>query len=175
MSDEELAPQRIHGEMYGLARTFVKTETPIIVHIDGPVTGLGLGLVAAADVRVASDAATFGLGEPRAAALLLSGGTWLVPAAMGHGPLASMAWAGAVLSARDALSGGFVSRLIDSADGAEELAEGIARMSPAARSAMKRTLNARRVSDMTEQLEYESWLVQVALDRPSDGEGAASI
>lgn len=168
--DEELAPEHVQSEFFGLARTFLRSETPIVVHADGPVTGFGLGLFSAADVRSASDAATFALGEPRAAALLLSGGTWLVPAATGLGAFASMAWTGGWLTAGEALSVGFVSSLRDNVDGASEIAAGIASLSPGARSAMKRALNARRLSELSEQLEYESWLLQVALGRPSKRE-----
>lgn len=170
----ELAPDYVHRDFFGLARTFLKAETPIVVYLDGPVTGFGLGLIASADVRVASDAATFSLGEPRAAALLLSGGTWLVPGVMGSGTLASMAWTGARLSASQALSAGFVSSLQDGVDGAFGVAAGVAGLTHSARSTMKRALNSRRLSNLTEQLMYESWLLGVALSRPSEKDGPAS-
>lgn len=165
ISDADLAPSRVMSDLYGLAMAFLKAETPVVVYVNGPVTGLGLGLTAAADVRVASNSASFALGEPRAAALLVSGGTWIVSHALGHGRLSSLAWTGSDCSARDALACGFVSQLHDSIDDAEALAEDVARMSSGAQSAMKRAMNARRISDLTEQLAYESWLVQVALGR----------
>jgi enoyl-CoA hydratase/carnithine racemase len=51
------------GAIVGLQRAIVGGRTPVVVQLDGPVRAGGIGLVAAADIVVAADDATFALTE----------------------------------------------------------------------------------------------------------------
>jgi methylglutaconyl-CoA hydratase len=57
--------QDIVGEIQELIEIMLRFPKPIIASIDGPVVGLGMSLVLASDLVVASDKASFSLPAPR--------------------------------------------------------------------------------------------------------------
>ena len=81
---------------------------PVVVALDGRVSGFGLALALAADVRVATGRTTLAVGDLDAAALL--GGTgWLLGRASGTETFAQLAWTGETLSAEEGFRRGLVS------------------------------------------------------------------
>jgi len=107
---------------------------PVVAAVNGPATGGGLALVLAADVRIASTAATFGTAFVR---LGISGcdiGTsWLLPRLIGAGRSTELMLTGRVFGADEADALGLLSRLVAPErllDAALETAALIARNSP---------------------------------------------
>jgi enoyl-CoA hydratase/carnithine racemase len=143
---------------------------PVVLTLDGPVSGFGLALALAADLRFATPRATFSLGTPASAAALLGGTSWLLTHAVGAATFAHLAWTGSALDADTAAARGLLSSVSpDAGAEAEALAESLAALPAATTSAVKRALTSRRRPDLAATLDYESWLVTVA----ARGDGTA--
>lgn len=156
--------QPVTEDVAGLVRALFSAAPPVVVSLDGAVSGLGLALALAADLRVCSPETTFGLGAPENATALLGGASWLLEHALGRAPLQHLAWTGSVLSAEDALRCALVSDLAaDPAASARATAERLARVPEQAASALKRALTSRHRTDLDMTLDYESWLPEIAL------------
>ncbi|MCX2931619.1 enoyl-CoA hydratase/isomerase family protein [Mycobacterium sp. CVI_P3] len=121
---------RFQEAMAGLVRGLADLPQPVIAAINGPCVGAGLAMSLAADIRIASTAATFG----NAAILLgLSGAemgmSYHLPRIVGAGVAADWMLTGRTVSAEEADRRGLVSRLFEPAellDQAVEIACGIA-------------------------------------------------
>ncbi len=136
---------------------------PVVVSLDGPVSGFGVALALAADVRFAGPRATLSFGGPASAAALLGGAGWLVTRAVGAATFSDLAWTGMVLDAEAAARRGLVTTVTPHPEeAARELAETLAAVPAATTSALKRGLTSRQRPDLAAALDYESWLVGVA-------------
>lgn len=147
--------QALVTQLFGLA-------VPVVVGLDGAVSGFGLALALAADVRVGTPATTVSLGAPRHAASLLGGATWLLERASGSGTLASLAWTGDHLTADVAVQRGLLARVSDDPAAARAVAVDLAGAPRPALSAVKRAINSSRRPELEEVLGYQSWLAGVA-------------
>ncbi|QRP43148.1 enoyl-CoA hydratase-related protein [Amycolatopsis sp. FDAARGOS 1241] len=143
--------QALVKDLFGLA-------CPVVAALDGEVSGFGLALALAADVRLATARTTLAVGDLKAAALL--GGTgWLLGRAAGTGTFAQLAWTGETLPAGEAARRGLLSP--GDGDAARALADRLA-ADPAGSSALKRALSTRQRGELETVLAYESWLADVA-------------
>lgn len=104
---------------------------PVIAAVNGPAAGGGLALALAADVRIASPRARFGVAFTR---LGLSGCdvgvSWLLPRIVGMGFAAELMLAANVIDAHEAVRIGLANRLVEHdalLDAAETLARQMAR------------------------------------------------
>ena len=93
--------------LVALQRRMVALPVPVLVRVDGPVRGGGLGLVAAADVVVAARTATFALTEVRLGLAPAVVSLTLVPRVSARG-LSMAALSGAVFGAEEAAAMGLV-------------------------------------------------------------------
>ncbi|MDQ0381347.1 enoyl-CoA hydratase-related protein [Amycolatopsis thermophila] len=143
-----------------LVRNLFALACPVVVALDGQVSGFGLALAMTADVRAATDRTTLAVGGPAAA--LLGGAGWLLGHAGGGSTFAQLAWTGATLSAEEGRRRGLLAPAGDAAALAERLAA-----DPAGSSALKRALNTPRQAELGTALGYQSWLAEVATERPS--------
>lgn len=141
-----------------LVRSLFMLGCPLVVSLDGRVSGFGLALAMTADVRLATDRTTLGVGGPVAA--LLGGVSWLLTHAVGGATFAQLAWTGATLSADEGRRRG----LLGAADDPAALAARLA-ADTAGSSALKRALNAPRQVDLGTALGYQSWLAEVASEQ----------
>jgi methylglutaconyl-CoA hydratase len=105
----EGADQRRHSALLiELLRALVDVPHPVICRIDGPVRGGGMGLVACADIAIASPAASFAFSEVRVGVLpAIVGGLALRKVA--PGPLMPLLLSGRQFSAEEALRIGLLS------------------------------------------------------------------
>ncbi|EMA58041.1 enoyl-CoA hydratase/isomerase family protein [Halorubrum lipolyticum] len=132
------------------AATIADAETVVVCGIDGAARGGGVELALAADLRVATPAATFA--EPGVAFGLFGawGGTVRLPRVMGEGDALDFALSGRVLDADEALRTGLVSRVVDDP---RSVADAIATGKPDALSAIKRRMRDRRDDETQERAE----------------------
>ncbi|EMA65489.1 enoyl-CoA hydratase/isomerase family protein [Halorubrum kocurii] len=125
-------------------------ETVVVCGVDGPARGGGVEIALAADLRVATPAATFA--EPGVAFGLFGawGGTVRLPRVMGEGDALDFALSGRVLDADAALRTGLVSRIVDDP---RSVADAIATGEPDALRAIKRRVRDRRDDEAQERAE----------------------
>jgi enoyl-CoA hydratase/carnithine racemase len=155
----------VSDDLQALVRQVFRLSIPLVVGLQGDVSGLGFALALAADIRVASPTTTFSLGGPETSAALLGGSTWLLAHTMDRGTLTHMAWTGAGLNASAAETQRLVSEVTTDDSAAHRLAEQLAGLPPQTASALKRALVSRHQPDFEAVLDYESWLVGVAAER----------
>ena len=103
------------------AGLFEKLEAhrwPTIAAVDGPALGGGCELALACDFRIASHHAYFGQPELSLGILAGAGGNWRLAQTAGQQVARRMLYAGARLTAADALAAGLVDELADDPDAA---------------------------------------------------------
>jgi enoyl-CoA hydratase/carnithine racemase len=123
------------------AAAIADADTVVVCGVDGAARGGGVELALAADVRVATPAATFA--EPGVEFGLFGawGGTVRLPRVMGEGDALDFALSGRVLDAEEALRTGLVSRVVDDP---RAVADAIAAGKADALRAIKRRVRDRR-------------------------------
>ncbi|WP_396927994.1 enoyl-CoA hydratase/isomerase family protein [Mycolicibacterium sp.] len=135
---------RFQEAMAGLVRAVADLPQAVIAAINGACVGAGLALTLAADIRIASTAATFG----NAAILLgLSGAemgmSYHLPRIVGAGVAADWMLTGRTVSAEEADRRGLVSQLVDPEELVErsiDIARGVAELAPLGVQLTKRAL-----------------------------------
>lgn len=126
------------------------SDTVVVAGIDGPARGGGVELALAADVRLATPAASFA--EPGVAIGIFGawGGTRRLPAAVGETHALDLSLSGREVDARQALDMGLVSRVVEDP---RSVAESIAGHDPEALRTVKRLLRDRRGHHAQEERE----------------------
>jgi 2-(1,2-epoxy-1,2-dihydrophenyl)acetyl-CoA isomerase len=153
-----------HGYNKLIAR-MVTLEKPIIGAINGVAAGAGCGVALAADLRIASDKASFMLAFSKVGLIPDSGLTWLLPRLVGYTRAYEMALTADKISAEQALAWGMVNRVAPAAQlmetavaWANKLALGPTLAFGLTKRAMHKTWN----HSLGEGLEYEAYLQEIA-------------
>jgi 2-(1,2-epoxy-1,2-dihydrophenyl)acetyl-CoA isomerase len=131
---------------------------PVVAAVNGPAAGAGMNIALAADIRIASDAATFGQNFSRVGLFPDYGGIYLLPQLVGPSIAAEMFYTGEMIDAPTALRLGIVNRVVPAAQFANEvqaLAQKIAQGPPLAIRAAKKVLFASAEEDLIKALNYE--------------------
>lgn len=140
-------------------------DTPVVVHLDGQVTGAGLGLALASDLRVASSRTTVGLGDPAEAEGLAGGAAWLLRDRVGSALHEHLMWTGETLDVSTAHAFRLVSAIGDVGD-ATAHAERLSHLPPTTLSALKRSTRVDVAEPLRTRLNYDQALhVVVDTDR----------
>jgi enoyl-CoA hydratase len=131
---------------------------PVIAAVHGYCIGGGVDLIAACDIRLTSADATFSVREAKVAIVADLGSLQRLPAIIGAGHLAELAFTGKDISAQRAKEIGLVNDVAADADGARkaayELAADIAANSPIAVQGTKAVLAANEGRTVAEGLDY---------------------
>jgi enoyl-CoA hydratase len=131
---------------------------PVIAAVHGYCIGGGVDLIAACDIRLASADAIFSVREAKVAIVADLGSLQRLPAIIGSGHLAELAYTGKDIDAERALRIGLVNDLATDADevlkAARELAREIAANSPIAVQGTKAVLAANEGRTVAEGLDY---------------------
>lgn len=123
----------------------VDTTIPVIAAVQGAAAGYGVSLVAASDIVLAGESATFSLPFGRLGLMPDGGLTHLLPATLGRASAAELAFSGRRLSAVEAAGSGLVSRVVPDAEltaRVDELAGSIAEVPRRALTLTKQAFNA---------------------------------
>ena len=131
---------------------------PIIASVNGPAAGAGMNIALAADIRIASEDASFGQNFAKIGLFPDYGGTVLLPEVVAPGLAAEMFFTGEMIDARKALQLGIVNRVTPAADLEKEaraLAQKIAQGPPIAIRAVKQTLFGEGSAHLADMLEHE--------------------
>jgi enoyl-CoA hydratase/carnithine racemase len=84
----------------------------VIAAVNGPAIGLGCDVACLADIRIASERATFGVTFLKVGLIPGDGGAWLLQRVVGHSRAAEMLYTGEVIDAAAAAQAGLVSRVV---------------------------------------------------------------
>jgi enoyl-CoA hydratase len=135
-----------------------KCPKPVIAAVHGCCIGGGVDLIAACDIRLASDDAVFSVREAKMAIVADLGSLQRLPAIVGAGHLAELAFTGKDITALRAQAIGLVNDVAMGVDGvhkaAYELAREIAANSPIAVQGTKAVLAANEGRTVAEGLDY---------------------
>jgi enoyl-CoA hydratase/carnithine racemase len=136
-----------------------KLEVPVIAAIEGVALGGGLELALAADLRVASSNATFGLPETTLAIVPGAGGTQRLPRLVGVSTAKDLIWTGRRIQGEEAFQYGLVDKVVQPGEAtsvAFHLAQQIAANGPVAIRASKEAIDrGLAFTNMKDALEIE--------------------
>lgn len=155
-----------------------RLEKPILAAINGPAAGAGLGVALAADLRLAAEGARFVFGFSRVGLTADSGVSLLLPALIGLGRAAQMAFTNRPLSAQQAADIGLVIRVYpgsDLGDAAAEMAQSLASGPTEAYGLTKRAFNRAVLPDLESALDYEAALQGIAVRTRDHREGVQAF
>lgn len=151
---------------------------PVIAAVNGVAAGAGCNLALAADLRLASDRASFIEVFARVGLIPDSGGTWLLPRLVGWGRALEMMFFADPVDAATAERVGLVNRVVPhddlmrlAMDWAARLAQGPTR----AYGLIKRGVQRAGAVDLREALEYEAYLQEIAGGTEDHREGVAAF
>jgi enoyl-CoA hydratase len=150
------------GRMQESVTSVATCRKPVIAAVHGYCIGGGVDLIAACDIRLASDDAIFSVREAKIAIVADLGSLQRLPKLIGAGHVAELAFTGKDIDAERARSIGLVNDVYPGgADGvgkaARELAVEIAANSPLAVQGTKAVLAANDGRTVDEGLEYVAW------------------
>lgn len=157
VANDDLRQQRqVFQETFDALRGL---PVPVIAAVEGFALGGGFELALCCDLIVASETASFGLPEVGLGLIPGEGGTQLLPRRIGLNRSADLLLTGRRVAAEEALSMGFVDRLVPEGQArstARELAKEIAAKSPISLRAAKRALKQGVDVDLATGLEIEN-------------------
>jgi 2-(1,2-epoxy-1,2-dihydrophenyl)acetyl-CoA isomerase len=148
-----------------LIKRMVTLEKPIIAAVNGIAAGAGCGVALAADLRVASDKASFMLAFSRVGLVPDSGTNWFLPRLIGYARAYEMAVTADRVAAPQALDWGLVNRVVPHEqlmEYAQAWALTLAKGATLAFGLTKRAMSNSWEMDLAEALTYESYLQEVA-------------
>jgi enoyl-CoA hydratase len=123
--------------------TIAAIDRPVIAAINGEALGVGMEIALAADIRIASDYAVFGLPQITAGKIPSGGATQRLPRIVGRGKALELLMTAENISAVQALEIGLVSKVVPAAELAAEvqkLAETVAAKGPLALRYLKEAI-----------------------------------
>ncbi len=128
------------------ASCFSDSAKPVIAAVQGYCLGAGMDLITACDIRLASDDATFSIRETRMGLVADIGTLQRLPAIVGPGATAELAYTGKDIGAEHALRIGLVNATAPDhqavVSAARELAQEISSQSPLVTQGIKKVLAA---------------------------------
>jgi enoyl-CoA hydratase/carnithine racemase len=147
----------LHAGMHSVLKIRSMAQ-PVIAAVNGAAAGAGMNIALAADIRIASENATFGQNFIKVGLFPDYGGTYFLPQLVGSSKAAEMFYTGDMIDAKTALAMGLVNRLIPADQlqaEAKAFAMNIAHGPRTASRALKQVLFGNQRAELTEALEYE--------------------
>ena len=153
-------------------------EKPVIAAVNGVAAGADCNLALAADLRVASDRASFIEVFTRVGLIPDSGGTWLLPRFVGVGRALEMMFFAEPVDAAAAERLGLVNRVVSQDDLMPRTLEWAARLADGPTRAyglIKRAVDRALALDLRGALDYEAHLQEIAGRSDDHREGVAAF
>lgn len=169
--------ERYRRVVHRIVRSLYGLEVPLVTAVNGPAMGLGCDIAGLGDIRIASEAASFGVPFLKLGILPGDGGAWLMPRNVGYARAAEMLFTSRVLDARTALDWGLVSRVVPGErlmDEALAVAGEIAAQAPHALRMTKALLRQGRDGTFDQILEMTAAMQALAHLTDDHAEGAAA-
>ena len=145
-------------EMQRTASCFADSPKPVIAAVHGYCLGAGLDLITACDIRLASEDAIFSIRETRMGLVADIGTLQRLPAIVGPGRTAQLAFTGEDIDARRAAAIGLVNQIEPDPPSTHEAARAIAAViadnSPLVTQGIKQVLAANQGRTIDQALDY---------------------
>jgi 2-(1,2-epoxy-1,2-dihydrophenyl)acetyl-CoA isomerase len=151
---------------------------PVIAAVNGPAAGGGLNLALACDIRIASDAATFGQTFTRIGLAPDWGGLHFLPRLVGEAKAIELMMTGEIVGAAEALRIGLVNRVVPAESFAGEvqaLARMLASRPPGSLRAIKQGVYASGKRSLDETLDFETASQLECFETDDAREGVAAF
>jgi 2-(1,2-epoxy-1,2-dihydrophenyl)acetyl-CoA isomerase len=142
----------------GLVLKMRTMRQPVVAAVNGAAAGAGMNIALAADVRIASETASFGETFAKVGLFPDFGGTYFLPQLVGHAKAAELLYHGDMFDAKTALELGVVNRLVPAdklMEEAKKFAIGIVNGPRVASRALKQILFGNDRNALAKALEYE--------------------
>ncbi len=139
---------------------FPDLTKPVIAAINGPCVGGGFSLAMSCDIRIASEAARFGVSQVARGLVPDWSLTYFLPLAIGVSKALELMFTAEIISAAEAERLGIVSRVVPPDElikVARELATRIAQQPPTSVELAKKIVLRGIFDNLTRQLDLESW------------------
>lgn len=153
-------------------------EKPVLAAINGPVAGAALGLVLACDLRIAADTARFVVGFLGIGLAPDSAVSLFLPALIGLGRAAQLAFSNEALDAQTAYEWGLVNQVVPSGELPERAFEWALRLAQGPVRAMglaKRDFNRAILPNLEQVLDYEAYNQDIAGRGAEHKEGVSAF
>jgi 2-(1,2-epoxy-1,2-dihydrophenyl)acetyl-CoA isomerase len=145
--------------LHGTVSRLCRSEKPVIMAVNGVVAGGGIGLALCGDVVVAAESARFTMAYSRIAATPDGSSSYFLPRLIGLRRAMELYLTNRVLSAREALEWGLVTRVVPDAElsgAVEALAQELAQGPTKAFGAAKRLFHHSTWESLETQMELEA-------------------
>lgn len=157
--------ERYRRVVHRIVRSLYGLEVPLVSAVNGPAMGLGCDIAGLADVRLASDKASFGVPFLKLGIVPGDGGAWLLPRNIGYARAAEMLFTGRAIDAATAERWGMVNRVVPAERLMEEAmatAQEIAGQAPHALRMAKALLRQGRDTNFDQMLEMTAAMQALA-------------
>jgi 2-(1,2-epoxy-1,2-dihydrophenyl)acetyl-CoA isomerase len=161
-----------------LVSQMIALEKPIVAGVNGIAAGAGCGVALAADLRIASEKASFMLAFSRVGLIPDSGSTWTLPRLIGYSRAYEMAITADRIPAEKALSWGMVNEVVPAEQLLEVVAAWAGTLATGPTLAYGLTKRAMRRADgqtLDEALAYESHIQEIAGRSQDSKEGVQAF
>ena len=104
--------ERYRRVVHRIVRSLYGLEVPLVAAVNGPAMGLGCDIAGLADIRIASERASFGVPFLKLGIIPGDGGSWLLPRNIGYARAAEMLFTARSIDAATAAEWGLVNRVV---------------------------------------------------------------
>jgi 2-(1,2-epoxy-1,2-dihydrophenyl)acetyl-CoA isomerase len=170
--------ERYRRVVHRIVRSLYGLEVPLVAAVNGPAMGLGCDIAGLADIRIASDRASFGVPFLKLGIIPGDGGSWLLPRNIGYVRAAEMLFTARSIDAATAERWGLVNRVV----GHDQLmtealatAAQIAAQPPQALRMAKALLRQGRDMNFDQMLEMSAAMQALAHLTEDHQEGVAAV
>jgi len=170
--------EHLHATFNPVILAIRTMEKPVLAAVNGVAAGAGCSLALAADIRVASDRASFIELFSRIGLVPDSGSTWFLPRLVGLGKALEMTYTADPVDASEALRLGLVNRVVaheELLSKTMELAGRLAAGPTKAYGLTKRAITYALGATLEQALEYEAQVQDVAGATADHREGVAAF
>lgn len=170
--------ERYRRVVHRIVRSLYGLEVPLVAAVNGPAMGLGCDIAGLADIRIASDRASFGVPFLKLGIIPGDGGSWLLPRNIGHARAAEMLFTARSIDADTAEAWGLVNRVVPHdrlMDDAMQTANQIAAQPPRALRMAKTLLRQGRDMNLDQMLELSAAMQALAHLTDDHLEGVTAV